>query len=527
LLGARRTALHAVLVAAALLLAAPAAAGAQAPSFGPPVNYPSSGDVGQEPVAIASGDFDSDDDGDLVTANGGGDNASVLFNNGQGAFSGPAVPVGLGDAVEVTGIAAGDLNGDSLADFVTANTNNLAVVLSTGNQTFAQASNIPITGGFPYAVAISDLDGDGGSDDLAVALSGASQFAVLLGNGQGGFGNPVLYPLGNIESWNAVSAGDLNGDGNMDLAFSNSSFDSAASAFGTGGGAFGGPIPLDAGAPQTDILITAPPPTTLQDLKRVTTPLGVLGKLASFKCQNNCGGGTAASASTFGQVQTADLPGSGDIVAIDAADDSADYFLIGGINIFADDDELVFVAPLLLAATRSNPAASAGGGAGSQGQSIPVNLTGAVDVRDVVLADLTGDGLTDGATANFGSNNVSVVINLGSIEVRCGARRPTVLGSPRRDRISGTRQVDVLAGRGASDVVTAKQSGDRSCGAAGDDRVSGGRGADALYGNRGDDRLKGGRGNDNIHGGRGFDRCHGGPGRNTFHGCEIIDGKPA
>ncbi len=84
----------------------------------------------------------------------------------------------------------------------------------------------------PASVALGDLDGDGDLD-LAVAnggFGGGDSISVLLNQGDGTFADDVLYladehPL-------SVAIGDLDGDGDLDLAVANSWADNVSVLLG-------------------------------------------------------------------------------------------------------------------------------------------------------------------------------------------------------------------------------------------------------------------------------------------------------
>ena len=74
------------------------------------------------------------------------------------------------------------------------------------------------TGGAPLSVQIGDLNGDG-EPDLATANNNSSTVSVLLGNGNGTFLTKVDYGTGNLPR--SLAIGDLDGDCKPDLAVAN------------------------------------------------------------------------------------------------------------------------------------------------------------------------------------------------------------------------------------------------------------------------------------------------------------------
>ena len=147
------------------------------------------------------------------------------------------------------GLALGDVNGDGRLDVVVANSNsgNVSILLQNPAQSgsFLPAQNVT-TGGTPYSVAISDINGDG-SADLAVALQNTGGGAVVL------LQNPVvplsfLSPihLSNGTGALSVTIGDLNHDGRPDIAID---ANSAVDVFfqDSTGGTFGAAVQFVAG----------------------------------------------------------------------------------------------------------------------------------------------------------------------------------------------------------------------------------------------------------------------------------------
>ena len=139
--------------------------------------------VGNGPRNVMLGDIDGDGDLDLLTANLYGDNISVLLNDGSGNFTdhptNPNLPVGSSPY----SVVLGDVDGDGDLDLLTANpgNNNVSVLLNDGlgNFTDQPTNPNPAVGNGPVSVAVGDVDGDGDLDLLTANIS-SDNVSVLL-----------------------------------------------------------------------------------------------------------------------------------------------------------------------------------------------------------------------------------------------------------------------------------------------------------------------------------------------------------
>lgn len=178
--------------------------------------------------SVAAGDLDSDGDADLVVGNHGAASISVLRATGPFAFASRVdYAVAGGYPYDV---AIADLDRDGALDVVSANVTYLGIHLGNGDGTLQPVITTYTTGGSPYRVDIADLDGDG-APDLVVSNANNGPVGVLYNQGDGTFTAPVTYAVGPFP--NGAAIGDYNGDGRPDLAVAISNGQNVSTLFGT------------------------------------------------------------------------------------------------------------------------------------------------------------------------------------------------------------------------------------------------------------------------------------------------------
>jgi FG-GAP-like repeat len=175
---------------------------------------------------------DVNEDGalDVVAADGG--ELGVLLGRGDGSFGPPALQDTGGQGQG--SLVATDVNGDHHIDLLATNVNFpsdrlnpdgcVGVLLGLGDGSFQPVVTYDTGGQSALWSTVADVDGDGTLDVVVADLCGADctegGLGVLLGNTDGTFQPPLVYPTGGKTSaW--VTVRDVNGDGRPDALVGN------------------------------------------------------------------------------------------------------------------------------------------------------------------------------------------------------------------------------------------------------------------------------------------------------------------
>ena len=224
-------------------------------SFGALMNY--SIGIGSSPYALLADDIDGDSRIDMITANLESASISILFGYGNGSFANP-MNFSTGYGSGPVSIAAADFNDDSLLDIVVINsgTDNIGIFYQQDNRSFAPMVTYLSENGYELvATTANDFNNDG-KMDIAVVNCNVDSVGIFLGYGNGSFAKQMTYSTGygTRPSW--VAFGDFNNDRYLDMASTDSSDNTISILLGYGNGSFATAKAYYTGIGSTPIYLT-------------------------------------------------------------------------------------------------------------------------------------------------------------------------------------------------------------------------------------------------------------------------------
>jgi hypothetical protein len=180
------------------------------------------------PGAVAVGDMDGDGKPDIIVSTVLSPRIYVFLNTSTTGAISFANPVQFAQGSYCLGLTVGDCNGDGKPEIVEVNIadNTVSVYANNstvGNLAFAARMNLtPGSSDVPYAVVVSDIDGDGMAD-IATADAGSNSISVFHNTGSPGgalsFAAYADFSVGGTPE--SIAAGDIDGDGKPDIVTGN------------------------------------------------------------------------------------------------------------------------------------------------------------------------------------------------------------------------------------------------------------------------------------------------------------------
>lgn len=164
----------------------------------------------------------------------------------------PGSPIAL--AGGPSNVVIGDMNNDGKPDLVVVGgqVRDVTVLFGQGDGQFrAGPGKPPILADSPGEMVLGDVNGDG-NPDLALVSHDSYGVVLLLNDGKGALAqapnSPIVMKDGHHPHTHGLAMGDLNGDGKLDIATVNNADNDISVAFGDGRGGFSrAPAPFAVG----------------------------------------------------------------------------------------------------------------------------------------------------------------------------------------------------------------------------------------------------------------------------------------
>jgi VCBS repeat protein/FG-GAP repeat protein len=210
-------------------------------------------EVGDFPAFVLIEDLNCDGIPDIVAANAGSDDLSVLLGVGGGEFQEETRVEFQADSPQW--LLAEDLNADCFPDLICTNwhSGTISILIGDGDGTFTEQGTTTVGNG-PKSAVTGDFDQDGRLD-LAVANEVSDSIFVMRGQVDGSFLTTHVYHVGDAAL--ALDAADFNCDGDLDLVVLHENSDTGSLLLGDEAALFQPPLVFETGGPQPRSLAVA------------------------------------------------------------------------------------------------------------------------------------------------------------------------------------------------------------------------------------------------------------------------------
>jgi len=178
------------------------------PGINPRIMYP----------AILAADFDKDGDLDVIVSSYTKKSIQWFRNDGQGNFTSAPINLDTRSLDFIWGLAVADVDGDQDVDVLSASLDDQVVWFrNDGTGQFSPPLVLSTNAGGANDIKAGDLDGDGDLDIVAVSAYD-NKMAWYENRGQGQFSTEKVISFKQHRFLNGLDLGDLDADGDLDLA---------------------------------------------------------------------------------------------------------------------------------------------------------------------------------------------------------------------------------------------------------------------------------------------------------------------
>jgi hypothetical protein len=279
----------------------------------------------------------------------------------------------------------------------------LAAVALAASTDFREPATSPEQAGIgPVGIVAADFDGDTDRDLATVNISGGN-VTILRNNGSGNFGEPASSPVPAGSFPSGIAAADLDGDGDQDLVVSNQVSDDVTILRNNGTGRFREPASSPVPAGDTPVAVVAADLDGDTDKDLAVVDLLTPGNVTILR--NNGSG-------KFTQPASSPESAGNDPVSIAAADLNGD-----GDRDLAVANQQSFNVTILR---------NTGSGDFTEPASSPESA--GTFPQGIDTGNLDGVGRPDLAVANQGSDDVTILLNIGSHDFTQPVTSPEMVG---------------------------------------------------------------------------------------------------